>query len=154
MASFSLLVLVAMVAADPVPQPIPYSHRAHIAAGLACKNCHVNADPGDSMGLPKVATCMNCHRAIKTDSPHIQELAKASADKREVKWKRVYQTPSYVFFSHRVHTEAGATCENCHGPVATRDVLAKEGDISMGACMNCHQAKKAPNDCNTCHEPR
>jgi hypothetical protein len=38
--------------------------------------------------------------------------------------------------------------------VAERDVLAKEGDISMGGCMTCHQQKKARNDCNACHEPR
>ena len=153
MATFSWLLLL-VLAADPIPQPLPYSHQLHLSKGLQCKTCHTNADPGESMGIPKVATCLACHRAIKTDSPHIQELAKAAAEKREIKWKRVYQIPSYVFFSHRIHAEAGATCQNCHGDVAQREVLAKEGDISMGGCMTCHQQKKAPNDCNTCHEPR
>lgn len=139
---------------EPVQQPIPYSHKLHLSKGLECKNCHTNADPGESMGIPKVATCMACHRTIKADSPHIQTLAKAAADKTEIKWKRVYQVPSYVFFSHRVHLEAGSTCDNCHGSVRERDVLAKEGNISMGGCMECHTQKKASNDCNTCHEPR
>ncbi|MCX6591950.1 MAG: cytochrome c3 family protein [Acidobacteria bacterium] len=153
MASFSLLLLL-VLAADPITQPLPYSHKLHLSKGLDCKTCHTNADPGESMGIPKVSTCLACHRAIKTDSPHIQELAKAGAEKREIKWKRVYQIPSYVFFSHRIHTEAGASCQNCHGDVPQREVLAKEGDISMGGCMTCHQQKRAPNDCNTCHEPR
>lgn len=153
MASFSLLLLL-VLAADPIAQPLPYSHKLHLSKGLDCKTCHTNADPGESMGIPKAATCLACHRAIKTDSPHIQELARAAAEKREIKWKRVYQIPSYVFFSHRIHTEAGATCQSCHGDVPQREVLAKEGDISMGGCMTCHQQKKAPNDCNTCHEPR
>lgn len=153
--SFSVLVLFLIAqSAEPIQQPIPYSHKLHLSKGLECKNCHTNPDPGDSMGIPKVATCMACHRTIKADSPHIQTLAKAATDKTEIKWKRVYQTPSFVFFSHRVHTEAGAACESCHGPVRERDVLAKEGNISMGACMACHQQKKASNDCNTCHEPR
>lgn len=135
-------------------QPVPYSHKLHISKGLQCKNCHTNPDPGEVMGIPKVAVCMGCHRTIKTDSPHIQTLAKAAADQQELRWKRVYQTPSFVFFSHRVHTDAGSTCENCHGPVPERNVIFKEGDITMGGCMTCHQQKKAPNDCNTCHEPR
>ncbi len=140
--------------ADAPVQPVPYSHKVHVGLGLQCANCHENADPGESMGLPKVATCMQCHRGVKADSPHIQVLAKAAAENQPVKWKRVYQTPSYVFFSHRVHSEAGSQCQDCHGPVATRDVLWKEGNITMGGCMECHQQKKAPNDCNTCHEPR
>ncbi len=140
--------------ADAPKQPIPYSHKLHLSKGLECNACHTNADPGDSMGIPKVAACMTCHTKIKTDSPHIQELAKAAAEKREIRWKRVYQTPSYVYFSHRLHAEAGSTCESCHGAVRERDVLFKEGDISMGGCMTCHQQKKAPNDCNACHEPR
>ena len=45
-------------------------------------------------------------------------------------------------------------CENCHGPVATRDALFRETDLSMGGCMDCHRRNKAPNDCNFCHEPR
>lgn len=152
--TFTPQVFVPQTAEDAPKQPVPYSHKLHLSKGLECKTCHTNADPGESMGLPKVATCMTCHRAIKTDSPHIQAIAKAAADKQELRWKRVYQTPSYVFFSHRSHLEAGSTCENCHGPVRERAVMYKEGDITMGGCMTCHQMKKAPNDCNTCHEPR
>jgi Fe-S cluster assembly scaffold protein SufB len=106
------------------------------------------------MGLPKVSVCMGCHTSVKTDSPHIQEVAKAAAEKRELRWKRVYQVPSYVYFSHRLHAEAGAECTVCHGPVAQRNVIFKEGDISMAGCMACHEQKGAPNDCNACHEPR
>ncbi|MBV8819987.1 MAG: cytochrome c3 family protein, partial [Acidobacteriaceae bacterium] len=50
------------------------------------------------------------------------------------------------------HLQSGNTCQECHGPVATRDQLAKEGDISMGGCMNCHRLKKASIDCTFCHE--
>jgi hypothetical protein len=139
---------------DAPVQPVPYSHKVHVSRGLACAVCHANADPGESMGIPKAAVCMSCHKTVKADSAHIQAIAKAAAENREPKWARVYQTPSYVFFSHRLHIEAGSTCDNCHGPVASRDVLFKEGDITMGGCMSCHKERKAPNDCNTCHDPR
>jgi formate-dependent nitrite reductase cytochrome c552 subunit len=65
---------------------------------------------------------------------------------------RVYQIPSFVDFSHRAHLDKGNTCQDCHGPVAQRDQLSRETDISMGGCMNCHRAKKASLECDFCHE--
>ena len=74
--------------------------------------------------------------------------------KKEIKWAPVYRIPSYVIFSHRSHLETGNTCAECHGPVAERDTLTKETDISMGGCMNCHRTKKASLHCTSCHEQR
>jgi hypothetical protein len=65
---------------------------------------------------------------------------------------RVYQTPDFVFFSHKNHLKAGETCETCHGPVATREVLAKEVSTNMTACMNCHVQRGATTECFFCHE--
>ena len=89
-------------------QPVPYSHKQHLAMGLQCKNCHTSPDPGEMMGIPPVKVCMGCHTSVKTDSPHIQKLAKHAADKTEPPWVRIYQIPAYVFFSHKVHLETGA----------------------------------------------
>lgn len=138
----------------PVRQPLPYSHQQHLALGLKCAQCHKNADPGETMGLPATAVCMGCHQSVAKDKPAIQSLAKFHEEKRPVPWERVYQIPSYVFFSHREHLKAGATCETCHGKVAERPALFREKDISMGACMECHRLEKAPNDCQLCHENR
>lgn len=135
-------------------QPIPYSHKKHLAMGLQCKMCHTNPDPGETMGIPVVATCMGCHKSVKTDSPHIQKLAKFASDGAEPPWVRIYRIPDYVYFSHRSHTQAGFKCDSCHGPVATRDVMFKETNISMGGCMDCHRKNKASNDCAFCHEPK
>ena len=55
-------------------------------------------------------------------------------------------------FSHKTHTTAGAQCEDCHGPVAERDAIALEKDISMGGCISCHTQKAAPTGCDTCHQ--
>jgi hypothetical protein len=143
-------------AAPPAPvQPVPYSHKHHVGTmKLKCNFCHENKEPGETMGLPVASKCMGCHKSIKSDSPHIQKLAGFAAANRPVPWVRVYQIPSYVFFSHKAHLDAGNTCTECHGPVAEREVLRKEMPINMGACMDCHQKKKASNDCSFCHEQR
>ena len=97
---------------------------------------------------------MTCHQAIKADSPHIQQLAAAAKEKKPIPWVPVYRLPAFVYFSHRVHTEAGAACETCHGPVRERDVITKEVVLDMRFCVACHTATKAHNECTTCHEER
>jgi hypothetical protein len=137
------------------PQPVPFSHKVHAGTlKLPCKTCHTNPDPGEMMTIVAASKCMPCHSTIKADSPAIQKLAAFAKENRELKWTRVYQIPGYVFFSHRAHLDAGSTCEECHGPVNTRDQLFRETDISMGGCMNCHRANKASLDCTYCHEQR
>ena len=140
-------------ARSDVVQPIPFSHRVHAGVSkLQCKMCHPNPNPGESMTIAPASTCMQCHSAIKANSPAIQKLAQYAKGNRAIPWVRVYEIPSFVDFSHRKH--AGNACGDCHGAVSEREELAKEGNISMGGCMKCHQAKRVSIDCMFCHEPR
>jgi Cytochrome c7 and related cytochrome c/Class III cytochrome C family len=139
--------------ADAPAQPLPFSHKVHAGTmKLACKMCHPNPDPGETMSIVAPPACMQCHSAIKADSPVIQRLAQYAKDGRQPPWVRVYQIPSWVDFSHRSHLAKGNTCQECHGQVAERDQLYRETDLSMGGCMECHKAKKASLDCGYCHE--
>jgi hypothetical protein len=149
----AMLPLLAFAAEGPV-QPIPYSHKQHVSLGLKCKECHTMPEPGEMMTIPAAAKCMTCHQSVKTEAESIRKLAAFAAEKKDVPWVRVYQIPGYVFFSHKAHLESGAACETCHGPVATRDRLWKEKEVSMGACMDCHRANRASLECNYCHETR
>lgn len=97
---------------------------------------------------------MTCHFSIDKDAPAIQKLKEYADRKQPIPWARVYQIPSYVDFSHRTHLEAGFKCEKCHGPVATRDALWKETDITMGGCIACHRQNRASTSCTYCHENR
>jgi hypothetical protein len=106
------------------------------------------------MTYPVESFCMTCHQAVKTDSPHIQKLAAAAKEKTPIPWVHVYRLRSFVYFSHRVHTAAGAACEICHGPVRDREVITKEVTHDMRFCTTCHEASKARNNCDTCHEER
>lgn len=141
---------------QPVEQPLPFSHRTHIGtAGLACKQCHAMPEPGDFATTPATAVCMSCHQTVKKESPHIGKLAALHKEGKRPAWKPVYRIPDWVSFNHKKHLAAqGVSCETCHGAVALRDVLAREKDISMQACMECHRAKGASNECVVCHDPR
>jgi len=142
-------------AADAPEQPLPFSHKAHAGdMKLPCKMCHVNPDPGETEGIPQAATCMQCHSAIKTDSPAIQKLAAYAKNNRPIPWVRVCEIPEFVTFSHRQHVTAGNTCEDCHGKVAETERLALATNLNMGGCRNCHQARNASTECNFCHDPQ
>lgn len=155
-AAFCILAVAAQTEQQLLPgpqQPIAFSHKLHAGANnLKCATCHKNPDPGERMGLASAATCMQCHSDIKTDSPEVQKIAAHAKDNREIKWRRVYEIPSYVFFSHRAHLTAGATCTTCHGEVKEMEQMYKAKEINMASCMNCHQANKASTDCLFCHE--
>ena len=137
---------------EVAPQPVPFSHRQHVAAALACQDCHANAAKKERAGLPDAEKCMLCHATIKTDSPEVRKLAQIHKDGKKLDWVRVYRVPDFVFFSHANHVNANVACASCHGPVAERDVLAKEISTSMISCMNCHVESKASITCYLCHE--
>ncbi len=134
------------------PQPVPFSHRQHMEAGSECKDCHPKAYTSDFADLPQAGQCMLCHRAIATENPHIEKLARAAEENTRIRWVRIYRVPDFVFFSHVNHVKAGEKCETCHGPVSRRDVLAKEVSTSMITCMNCHAEREVSNECHFCHQ--
>jgi hypothetical protein len=76
-----------------------------------------------------------------------------AALKQPIAWQRIYAVAAGVYFSHRTHTNAGLSCETCHGDVSQMDVMTKVKDItSMTACMDCHRERKAGLGCELCHE--
>ncbi len=140
--------------AQPAPpvQPIPYSHKRHLALGLECKNCHTNPDPGNMMTFPATNKCMMCHETIAQDQPAIQKLTEFAKSREPIPWVRVYVIPSFVRWNHRTHLEAGMKCERCHGQVAQMDVMAEATIVaSMFGCLDCHDKNNARTGCNTCH---
>jgi hypothetical protein len=141
---------------SPAPeQPIPYSHKNHLALGLECNNCHEIPEPGADMGLPVTGECMACHGTVKTGSPMVQKLAQFQKDGKPVPSVRIYHIPDYVDFSHKEHlVKAKATCETCHGPVRERESMRKEKGVAMSDCIDCHRINNAPVTCDFCHDPR
>jgi len=152
---FALATVLVAATADAPGQPLPFSHKTHPGAlKMACKMCRTNPGPGETEGIPPAATCMQCHSAIKTDSPAIRKLTRYFNNKRPIPWVRVYEIPDYMTFSHRAHVKSENGCEDCRGKLAESDQLSRETDISMGGCLNCQRTKNAGIDCTFCHDQR
>jgi hypothetical protein len=138
--------------AEPPVQPIPYSHKNHLAMGLQCQECHTNPEPGDRMTFPATSKCLACHSTIARDRPGIRRLVEFAKSGAAVPWVRVYVLPGWVYWNHRSHSEAKMTCEMCHGNVAELDVMRKVTNVtSMAGCIECHRKNEASIGCKYCH---
>jgi hypothetical protein len=79
-------------------------------------------------------------------------VARFEKENQQIPWARIYQLPSFVFFSHKSHIDAKVDCAVCHGAVQNQDVARKEKQMTMVACVSCHQLRKAPTSCGLCHD--
>jgi mono/diheme cytochrome c family protein len=132
-------------------QPIAFSHKLHAGAyEIDCKYCHTGVLKGKSATIPSVNICMNCHRAVKTESPQIQKLWAAAdwqaetlsfgPNQKPIEWVRIHNLPDLAYFNHAQHVNVGGIeCQTCHGPIETMDVVNQYSLLTMGWCIDCHR---------------
>lgn len=122
-------------------QPIAFSHKIH--AGdyeIACQYCHTGVNIGKSANIPSANICMNCHTAVKTESPEIQKIWAAVENNKPIEWVRVHNLPDLAYFNHAQHANVGGIeCQTCHGPVEEMEVLRQHSLLTMGWCIDCHR---------------
>ena len=146
-------------------QPIHYSHRIHAGSnGINCNYCHSSARVSKHSGIPSLNVCMNCHKNIAevSDTTATPEYSKAFYDKeidklykavgwdkvnqkytgitQPVKWVRIHNLQSFVYFNHSQHvTVGGIACQTCHGPVQTYEIQKQFAPLTMSWCIDCHR---------------
>ena len=57
----------------------------------------------------------------------------------------------HVRVNHAPHIRAKVDCATCHGDLSAQTVARRVVDHTMGFCVTCHNERKAPTDCLTCH---
>jgi hypothetical protein len=122
-------------------QPIHFSHKLH--AGdyqINCSYCHTGVYKGKGANVPSPNICMNCHNAIKRESPEIQKIYRAIEKDEPIQWIRVHNLPDLAYFNHAHHTNvAGLECQNCHGEIQKMEVVEQRSTLTMGWCIDCHR---------------
>ena len=140
----------------PVDQPINFSHKRHVEAEVECLTCHETASDLPAAGLPRLRVCSKCHKELQGKDPEENKILQYVQKKEEVPWVQVNNLPGHVYFSHRAHVGfAEMDCEVCHAGMKQLDTSLRESNVkhlTMSACMDCHAAKHAANECVTCHK--
>ncbi|RCH54812.1 cytochrome C [Mucilaginibacter hurinus] len=133
-------------------QPIKYSHELHAGAmKIDCQYCHTGAYKSKNASIPSLNVCMNCHKAVKTESPEIHkiydalgydpETAKYDESKaKPIQWVRVHNLPDFAYFNHSQHVVVGGIkCQQCHGPIQTMEEVYQYSPLTMKWCIQCHK---------------
>ena len=122
-------------------QPIAFSHKLHAGEyKINCTYCHTGVYKGKQAGIPAANICMNCHNAIKRESPEIQKIYASIEKEQPVEWVRVHNLPDLAYFNHAQHTNvAGLECTNCHGDINKMEVVQQRSSLTMGWCIDCHR---------------
>jgi len=142
--------------------PMSFSHTQHLKLGdVGCGTCHEDAATSlraaDDL-LPKESSCTACHEIDRQEpEKHATPPARcdschmgAGTDAAGESIARLVVPPPNLRFNHKLHMDAKMRCVDCHKVtgvgLATRAELPK-----MSSCLTCHDGKKAPAACTTCH---
>jgi len=149
---FFLMISFGMV--SKADQPISFNHKKHLEQGTECITCHRYFKTQTFSGMPEIAICIECHKDPITQNPEEEKIRKSFQEGKDIPWRRVYEQPDHVFFSHRRHVVlAKMDCKECHGNIGQSERPPSRPWIKMTMdwCMDCHARTKASNDCLACH---
>lgn len=145
-------------------QPIHYSHKLHAGDyNIDCQYCHTGVTTGKKAGVPPVSVCMNCHGSVGFESEELNNLRdNYYYENKSPEWIRVHNMPDHVRFSHAPHINrlskkgepTKEVCKQCHGDVASMEVVEQVESLNMGFCVDCHEQNEelgAKINCSTCH---
>jgi hypothetical protein len=122
------------------PQPVPFSHEHHVAAGgIDCRYCHTSVEVSGFAGIPPTKTCMNCHRQLWTNAKLLEPVRESFRSGKPLEWTRVNDLPDFVYFDHSIHINKGVGCNTCHGPVDRMPLMYNYASLQMEWCLNCHR---------------
>lgn len=137
------------------------NHKAHIAIGLSCMDCHLGvAHAGEFQNKTKMQTCFDCHAKRRPGKMPANENCSGchrKADRVSPKEAIAFGSGEYVVkFQHTVHMKA-AQCSDCHTklfPMKKGQTKITYADHKSGKfCYSCHNGSKAFNSdqCARCH---
>lgn len=139
------------VAAPAPPRPA-FDHKAHVARGPACIDCHADAETKDSAGMPTAEACMECHEEIEEKAPPEKRIASfLDPVTKKPRWSYVTKQSDEVRFSHVAHAKEKVACIDCHRGISESQAVSPALAQTMDDCTQCHAAKGASNACATCH---
>ncbi len=125
---------------DPVPQPVPFSHKHHVAEeGIDCRYCHSDVEQSAFAGIPANDVCMTCHSVLFRDASVLAPLRASFRGGKPLAWRRVNKLPDFVYFDHGIHVAKGVGCVTCHGRVDQMPLTWRARSLAMQWCLQCHR---------------
>ena len=142
---------------SPIVQPLQLNHKIHLEneppegqEKITCKTCHKYYDTRIVAGRPSIETCLSCHTTSskqKEKKPEMDKLLEFGKRGEEISWKRIYDLPDHVFFSHRRHTSVPQYSPDGEAAESRKEHKDEEKDKEGG------KQNREPIKCEVCHGP-
>lgn len=142
---------------SPIIQPIQQNHKIHLESEppkgqekITCKTCHKYYDTRIVAGRPLLETCLSCHTTSsekKEKKPELDKILEYDKRGEEIPWKRIYNIPDHVFFSHRRHTSLAQYSPEGEAAESRKEHKHEEKDKEEGKQI------REPIKCEVCHGP-
>jgi len=153
--------------------PVRFPHQRHLENGLVCEVCHsmvLGSTQASDRNLPGHQLCGACHRAEQPEAEMM--FPKSGCQDCHPGWTEGSHTqigpdllplpdgpkppalvmpPARLTFSHKLHLDQGAVCLDCHPGIPTAEEGTVEHLPTMYDCLACHDGRRAPDECATCH---
>ena len=128
---------------------LKFSHKLHVKdQGIGCEDCHPNAKTSRSLSDTLIGNheiCQSCHDEAITNNCSMCHTPGSNIIP-------ISYSPSEMIFSHELHaTDQKIECQLCHSGIDTASSTVGRHLASMTSCMNCHDEKRASNNCESCH---
>ena len=102
-------------------QPFNFDHALHVGEAGDCEACHSLREDGTFTGIPKLATCLECHSEEPLGETEDEAIFAEEyvAKGKEIPWYVYSKQPDCVFFSHAAHLvgKNRMDCVTCHGHI-------------------------------------
>ena len=123
-----------------VDQPVPFSHRHHVAQlGLDCRYCHSTVETSSFAGIPATEVCMGCHSHVWTEAEALAPVRESYRTGEPIVWTRVHNLADFSYFDHSIHVHQGVACTTCHGEVHRMALVWQAESLLMPWCLECHR---------------
>ncbi len=137
----------------PQPDQLIFSHHKHYENGVACTDCHDNAQDATVAGTvhkPKMDFCYQCHDEAQAKKKcgmcHVNAKDPSAVPPPE---------PIQLHFNHKAHLAMkGVTCLTCHTNGQTATHVTERLLPKMNVCRTCHvhQQQMDRLACDSCHK--
>jgi len=129
-----------------------FSHRIHVVEeGLACINCHEDAEAAGEPGMPVLDGCSVCHEVLDEEKPPERRIETLFAGDGSFRAARVSALADELVFEHLAHVRAVDDCGACHTGIDRNQAVGTAQAVDMDACVACHRKRSVSSDCSTCH---
>ncbi len=123
------------------------SWRQSIHSTVPCDNCH--RPPGIAGGSKRIYLEFTAPNTLNA-----QLIGKALPNEVCEQCHSMNRTFTFgggLVVPHEKHLKQGIRCTTCHSNIAHAEGGEKAGRPKMETCMQCHNGKRAPENCGVCH---